>query len=650
MQRPNLLRRLRDRSIEPTLILLASTLAMYLGVVYVFAFSQAASSPRQAIHLAILMMDLVIAVHFVRQRPRLRAVPTHGGVNGWLGPAFAIIGYASLLCVVLLHADYALARYRGAEDGVVGSLVDLKSYLLLAQLSYVFFSALSKALAGTPDPALRVPRAGDVLLFSIVLAPLVNYLAHNSELFSFATATEYLAFFLIAPIAAFVLVHVLQQALNAPAIAAPVVAGLGFVHYSMPLVSSSLERPVEALFPVHIGLALIVPGAIAILYRANRRSTTKAVVVLAGCSVAASLIQAPFADHAAARRAAPAAPPEYHGPDPSALSNLLSSPARRRPDVYFLVYDGYAPSAMMRHYGVDDAAGDDYLKRNGFRIYDQAYSLFMSSKPSVASLMDMRSAPQAGIGGDTTVNGFFRRQGYETHLVLNSYLLQGSDPVAADVVFPPWHHRSGLDALYRGIGGGEFKAEVVFQDSERDEWLAAKRTVLQAEGGAPRMLYAHSAFPGHSQNSGNCLADENARYGARLAVAMDEMRRDIDAVLQRQRDAVIIVAGDHGPYLTGDCLYMTRYRPDDLTALHLADRYGAKLAIRWPDKVPGKLDRIAVIQDVFFAVSAYLLEDDRVWLHRIPSETVGYGGIPHGAVKDGIVMVGKDKGWSLLEQ
>jgi hypothetical protein len=162
------------------------------------------------------------------------------------------------------------------------------------------------------------------------------------------------------------------------------------------------------------------------------------------------------------------------------------------------------------------------------------------------------------------------------------------------------------------------------------------------------MLYAHSGVPGHSQNSGACLPDETAQYAVRLAVAEREMKEDIAAIASSQRDAVIIVAGDHGPHLTGDCLYMSGYNPSDLGAEHLADRYGTMLAIRWPTEVRKGIDDIRVIQDVFFAVASYLRDDDQVWRYRIPAETAGYGGIPSGGVKDGIIAIGKDKGRPLF--
>ena len=62
----------------------------------------------------------------------------------------------------------------------------------------------------------------------------------------------------------------------------------------------------------------------------------------------------------------------------------------------------------------------------------------------------------------------------------------------------------------------------------------------------------------------------------------------------------------------------------------------------------GRIDQIQVLQDVLFAVSAYVLDDDRVWRHRLSAVTFGHGGIPDGAVSEGRVMIGPDKGSPLL--
>ncbi len=414
----------------------------------------------------------------------------------------------------------------------------------------------------------------------------------------------------------------------------------------MPLVSAALKRPVEALFFVNVALAVTVPLILAAIYGTNRKSVARAVTLFAAFSMGLSLVQATLR-RANAREGTFAASMDSYDTDRQ-LATLLSAPAKRRPDVYLLVYDALAPSSMMARYGIDDRADTDYLVGHGFKTYEDNYSLFFLSKPSMSSVLDMRLNMDGGIGGQSTALRFFRQHGYRTHLILNSYLLQGAEPAGVDVMFPSWHQRWDLAALYRGLGGGQFKPDLVFRDTDRNEWLAAKRSALMDPAGPPRMLYAHSILPGHSELSGRCLPDETARYAARLAIARDEMRRDIEAALRSRRDAVIIVAGDHGPYLTGDCTYMTGYARAALTATHLADRYGARLAIRWPGQVPEGIDQIRVLQDVFFGVSAYLLDDNRIWRHRLSDETIGMRNIPNGAITSGVVTIGRDNGSPLF--
>ncbi len=646
--------------------LAAITLSLYFGVVHAFSFHPPSSPSAKGINLAILAMDVLLAVHvawgigaLVRGRlPRAEESPRSGlsrrsaQREGGRSPArwaFYLLATISLAGVVALHADYLVTRHRGTDSGLAGSLVTIKILVLAAQLSALLFLGLGRSRARSlrEVAGLFAPGWRGVVLLSVVLAPLVNYLAHNLELFSLAGLVEYLALFLLPPLAALALLTFFERTYDAGPAAAPFVASLAFLYYSMPLVCAVLEKPVEALFAQQAALALVLSAGLALAYRASPGIASKTIGIAVACSITASLLQATLVPPGNATPPAPAAvsagSESEHEPMPAGLS-----PAKSTPDVYLLIYDGYAAPKSLREYGCNDGWEAGYLGSRGFRIYENAYSLFLSTRRSMGSLMNLGGAPSsAGIGGDNRSIRFFREHGYEVNLVLNSYILQGSNRMAADFVFPPWAPRSSLGLLYRSIAGGEFKSEIVFQDFEWEEWLATKRRVLSGRSGRPRMLYAHSRFPNHSQNSGACLPDETERYLARLEVARKEIEGDIAAIDASGREAIVIVAGDHGPYLTGDCHNMTNTQPDDLTATHLRDRYGTLLAIRWPHSNT-RTDRIEVIQEVFLAVAASLLDDDRVWDHRVPAVTAGDGGIPHGAVRDGIVMVGKDKGRPLM--
>jgi hypothetical protein len=634
-----------SRTARPTVVLLATLFSCYLAIVYAFSFSQAAGASRYASNLAILLMDLVILDALLRRDARTGSAPV--SVAAPLARrAVTLAAWVALVAAALLHGDYLLARYRGGEFGWTGTLDEIKGHIIWAQVAFVFCNGFLRA-RGHISPFHGLGR--DVALVSVVaLVPLASYLGRNAAEFSVLAAVEYLAFYLVWPIAALALAVLLQQLLGAARIAAPAVAALAFTFYSRPQVSAALAQPAEAPIVLAASLALAVAAIVCIsaVYLADRVLTLRAAVLVCAISGAVAFSQGKWSDGPGPSASAADSSSET-GNASGALEGALAARAVRRPDVFLLVYDGYPPPSVLAAYRLDAGPAKDLAAR-GFKVYDSAYSLFLMSRASMSALLDMRAAPRAGIGGDNTALAFFRAQGYRTHLVLNSYLLGSGQPVRADAVFPPPHRRSGVDALYRGLAGGEFKSEVVFEDSGRAEWLAAKRRVLSAEGVQPKFLYAHSAFPGHSQNSGTCLEDETERFAQRLQIANEEMSADIDTILAARRDAIIIVAGDHGPYLTGDCLYLSRYAPDDITAAHLRDRYGTLLAIRWPAPVPGGLDRTNVLQDVFHAVAAYLLESDRIWDHRLPASTAGYGGIPSGAVQDGVVTIGRDKGRPLF--
>src|SRR5690606_36371399 len=133
--------------------------------------------------------------------------------------------------------------------------------------------------------------------------------------------------------------------------------------------------------------------------------------------------------------------------------------------------------------------------------------------------------------------------------------------------------------------------------------VEAKRRLLATPPQAPRFLYSHTG-PSHSQNSGRCLPNETERYAQRLAKTNIEMRRDIESILSRDREAIIVVMGDHGPYLLGDCHRLRKYRTEQVTRELLLDRLGAFIAIYW-GKEEAAEHEIELFQD---AVSELLAE------------------------------------------
>ena len=166
-------------------------------------------------------------------------------------------------------------------------------------------------------------------------------------------------------------------------------------------------------------------------------------------------------------------------------------------------------------------------------------------------------------------------------------------------------------------------------------------------------MYSHNGFPGHSSNSGKCSANEKQNYFNNLEKANIEMKNDINAIKNNNPNSIIILLGDHGPYLTKNCTVLRNFNMDLIDKHDVQDRYGAFLAIHWPEKLPVKQNDIELIQDIFPTILSNVtknqkafdeLKIDRKFFDRF---TTRIGGVN---VSNGILIGGKNDGEPLFDK
>jgi hypothetical protein len=338
------------------------------------------------------------------------------------------------------------------------------------------------------------------------------------------------------------------------------------------------------------------------------------------------------------------------------------------PDIYFLVYDGYPNRETLRAYGIDSADQTGLLKRKGFEIYDGTYSLGPLSLPSMGKVLaathlcgDNIECVQSRdeIGSKRRLGTFWRKltsgdsptvralssAGYETAGIFSSsyYFLDGTKS-SYDYSFP-----SGLGAgnLMQPMMHGEFVAEPL-TGVTAGSYLGEKRKYLSAAADAPRFLYSHDPHPGHSSQAGACPEGNDERFQANLVKANATMEADLDSLGDKLAESIVIIAGDHGPYLTKNCFALSG---DEADRLDIQDRYGTFLAIHWPEGMSKeKVRDITVLQDLFPAVLSLVAGNEKIWRERqIPRE------IPQGSyilgdvgVKDSKIVGGVDDGEKLF--
>jgi hypothetical protein len=345
-------------------------------------------------------------------------------------------------------------------------------------------------------------------------------------------------------------------------------------------------------------------------------------------------------------------------------SGILNFTAQRTPvhtpDVYLMIYESYANQEMLDYYGYDNSEQLNFLLDQGFAIYDGIYTVGPRSLLSIAHLLHVDPLARFAnrrdiIAKDAHGLAAFKAAGYSNHSIMtNDYMIRGSDPLLYDEYYPnptdPDYSVASSRIIIDAVLEGQFRVDAEFSRVSNEMYVTEKRKFLAQEVSQPRFLYTHNNYPGHSPDTGVLRPNETQLYLDKFAVANEEMRQDIQSHANANRDAIIIIAGDHGPYLTKNGKELETYAKSDISRIDVQDRYGVFLAIKWPEKEIVDQYDIDILQDVLPAVFAYLYDDENIFTNtRLDRETLytyTTGGV---GVQDGIIVGGADDGKPLFD-
>ena len=458
---------------------------------------------------------------------------------------------------------------------------------------------LARSNREAADPGDRAYLA-DFWLILVPLTPIVRYVALNDDSLSWS---ESLRLTLIAAgLAAFpivVLPYLVQRWMSATVVK---MLGLSLVFtlFSMPMLSRtySWHEVGEPLIQLSVFAIVLAVGVV--LYRKGREGAyVTATVYFLTLAIVLPLLQT----RSSAPTSALSATAEFSRAK-EAYAALGTQEMALRPDIFLLTYDSYVGNETMLGHGIDNSDQEAYLDSLGFRIYPGTYSVAANTIRSMGRVLGSTS-PWDGIAGDSPLLDALRGSGYQTNgTFVGAYPFRMSDP-SYDSYFPPV---SAADLeLLQGVLQGEFTFDLAFQRPTQEYFVAQKRAVMQADRRTPLFMYTHTG-PWHAQFSGACLEDEVQQFEDRLVTANAEMREDVQTILKHRPNAVIIINGDHGPYLTKNCASLS---PDDfdpaaITRLDIQDRFATFLAVKWPTGNPTDLPKIEILQDVLPAVLTQL--------------------------------------------
>jgi len=314
------------------------------------------------------------------------------------------------------------------------------------------------------------------------------------------------------------------------------------------------------------------------------------------------------------------------------------------PNIYFILADAYGSLAYMREHHIDVSELTGFLSETGFRLYDDTYSNYQPTTSALPAMLDMAHhyygltghhvefsevdrASRRVIGGDNRVSDILRENGYSIQYIHNGtyLLLQGC---SADVCFPEIDGLAGARIILSHIFKKDLLADEdkAWETKTLEEMSAQVSTLLDDPGNEPRFQYIHAFKPGHPPNAkGRCDESfELERYADRVRAAGRFLSGQIGRIIERDPAAVIVLAGDHGPFLSNGCASNAYID----TAADYRDRAGALMAIRWPQGYDGRYDeRISSGVNLFRYVLAALAETPSQLLERaVPDDVFVRGG------------------------
>lgn len=321
------------------------------------------------------------------------------------------------------------------------------------------------------------------------------------------------------------------------------------------------------------------------------------------------------------------------------------------PNIYLLIYDAYPHNETLLSHGIDNSEQEKYLEDLGFTLYPHTYSVAASSIPTMTRVLNASAEfdnTRVAVAGSGAVQNLLSSFGYTTYGIFRSdFFFRGIEPSydhSYPQVEPP-----GL-ILSEAILMGEFRFDIGVQRQPIEEYRSSKRQVFASDSTDPVFLYTHSHLPGHSRNIGKCLQNESELFEDRLRRANEEMLLDLDVLVGIHPEAIIIIAGDHGPWLSKNCsaTALGGYDSSEINRQDIQDRFGTFLAIRWPSANYKEFDAIETLQDVFPAIFAYLFNDPGMLNARIRPETLEPDWISGTRVIDGIIQGGVNDGEPLF--
>ena len=273
-------------------------------------------------------------------------------------------------------------------------------------------------------------------------------------------------------------------------------------------------------------------------------------------------------------------------PPPAALSfNPCSDCAT--PDIYYIIFDGYASSDMLRHdFGFANDSIENFLHESGFRVIPHSRSNYNLTPFSIASIFDLYYLPRTDTSIDYYLKNYLpatqavytsalpsllEKQGYSfiNHSIFN-FAGHPSTIKPFDIwkVSKLYQQHNILKKMDNEIGwqypswlhvkiGPSPLGYISTRDAHDSAALKQLFTTIGEKRTKPAFVYTHIFIP-HSPYSFDStghkiipsfemtVPQDKAAYVQQLQYANSLMMQIVASIQKKSKPSVIIIQGDHG--------------------------------------------------------------------------------------------------------
>lgn len=316
---------------------------------------------------------------------------------------------------------------------------------------------------------------------------------------------------------------------------------------------------------------------------------------------------------------------------------------KKKPNVYFIQPDGYVSFSEIEkgHYDMDVSEFKNYLKSNGFTLYEDLRSNYSSTLSTNAAIFQMKHhyynkvyshnngfKPREVLVQNNAVLNIFKNNGYKTHLLLHSpYFLMNHRELQYD-----YCNFKFTDVPLISTGFQRLK-----------KVTEALEESFPLDTSSPHFFFIEYILPAHipnRENQSRGIEEEKTLWKERVVQSNEILVNLISNIQENDKDALIIIMSDHGGYIGYEYAHQLFDKTQNRD--HIYSVFGTFGAIKWPQNdVPKFNDSLKTSVNTFRILFSHLSENEKYLKHL--QDNGSYQVIGEGAPK-GIYRILDDNG------